>query len=146
MAKYDSFLGQKDGLKFKSVTEPTDIIWENRSVTRTTRLTRRIISYIAILLMLTLSGLAIFKLQITSLALKLKYPPKDCLSEGKGFMFTEYNGKSLADRLEPIRKDAIKEYQRALEHKSRQIKEDHPGYLQCYCDYLSKSKNEKLLA
>ena len=30
MAKYENFLGVKNGLKIRYVTEPTDIIWENR--------------------------------------------------------------------------------------------------------------------
>lgn len=62
MAKYDCFLGEKDGLKIKEVSEPTDIIWENRSVTKRTRKIRRCISYIVILFMLTVSGFAIFTL------------------------------------------------------------------------------------
>jgi len=63
------------------------------------------------------------------LGLKLKYPPKDCLTEGKGFMFTEYNGSTLEERLPRIYGDAKEEVKHALEHKSRKIKENHPGYL-----------------
>jgi len=40
MAKYDHFLGVHNGLKIHDVSEPTDIIWENRSITRKTRMVR----------------------------------------------------------------------------------------------------------
>lgn len=59
----------------------------------------------------------------------MKYPPKDCVSEKTGFMFTEFNGKDLEERLPKIRKEAIKEVVHAFEHKSREIAESHPGYL-----------------
>jgi len=79
--------------------------------------------------MLGLSGYAIFFLQVTSLNLKLKYPPKDCVSKGTGFMFTEYNGNNLEEIMPKIKKDAIEEVEKAWEHKSREIAESHPGYL-----------------
>jgi hypothetical protein len=50
--------------------------------------------------MLAISGYAIFTLSITSLALKLKYPPKDCLG-AKGFLISEYGpAPEAADGLE----------------------------------------------
>lgn len=128
MAKYDHFLGELNGLKIKEVTEPTDIIWQNRSVTNKTRVLRRIISYILICIMLFCSGYAIFQLSITSLSLKLKYPPKDCLSEDTGFFFTEYKGTNT-ERMQQIYDDATDEVKHALEHRSRELKESHPGYL-----------------
>jgi len=73
------------------VSEPTDIIWENRAITNKTRVIRRSIVYLVILGMLFISGYAIFTLSITSLGLKLKYPPKDCLSD-KGFIKANYKG------------------------------------------------------
>ena len=67
------------------------------------------ISYLIILLMLGVSGFSIFQLQITSLKLKLKYPPKDCLTQGTGFFFTEYNGSTLEEILPKIHEDAKEE-------------------------------------
>jgi hypothetical protein len=128
MAKYDHFLGVKDGLGLKEVTEPTDIIWENRSVTNKTRVIRRTISYVIILIMLFCSGCAIFTLSIKSLTLKLKYPPKDCLSEDRGFFNTEYKG-TPDEKMAKIYEDAQDEVKHALEHRSRGLKESHPGYL-----------------
>ena len=63
------------------------------------------------------SGAAIFGLQITSLGLKFKYPPKDCLSKDSGFFYTEYKSSNDKDRLNKIRKDARKEYGDALTHR-----------------------------
>ena len=62
MKKYEDFLGDKDGLQLIDVTEPTDIIWENRPITENTRWKRRLISYVVIAFMLTCSGCAIFGL------------------------------------------------------------------------------------
>jgi len=108
MIKYDHWLGTKDGLKIKEVSEPTDIIWENRALTNKTRVIRRTIVYIIILGMLALSGWAIFTLSITSLSLKLKYPPKDCLSP-KGFVAANYKG-SEEEKLKEMEEDAVEEF------------------------------------
>jgi len=62
MKKYESFLNVKDGLTIDDVSEPTDIIWENRSITDRTRCIRRLISYLVIAFALFLSGCAIFSL------------------------------------------------------------------------------------
>jgi hypothetical protein len=73
----------------------------------------------------------------------LKYPPKDCLSPGTGFLFREYgsdNGETEMDLLPKIKADAKEELEKAYEHKSRELAESHPGYLQCYCDIVKKKK------
>lgn len=59
--------------------------------------------------MLFCSGGAIFALQITSLGLKFKYPPKDCLSKDTGFFYTEYKSSNDQDRMMKIKEDAIEE-------------------------------------
>jgi len=43
-----------------------------------------------------------------------------------------------------IFEDAKGEMKTALEHKSRDLDESHPGYLQCYCDYIKKHKKDRL--
>lgn len=153
MAKYDHFLGVKNGLAIKEVTEPTDIIWENRSITNRTRVIRRCIVYLIIFGMLALSAYAIFSLSIASLTLKLKYPPKDCVSK-RGFISNGYKGYVPEDVLEStdphgesawfdiIQKDAIEEVGHARTHMLEGKKESHPGYLQCYCDYVKKYKKD----
>jgi len=90
--------------------------------------------------MLAISGYAIFTLSITSLALKLKYPPKDCLSD-TGFLAANYKGTEEY-KIQEMKEDAIEEFGQAEDHKSRDLKENHPGYLQCYCDFLKKNKNK----
>ena len=86
--------------------------------------------------MLFCSGCAILWLQLQSLELKLKYPPKDCLSTDTGFFYTEYKassgkGKDEADkeRMEKIYADAIQEVKQAYQHSARGLTEGHPGYL-----------------
>jgi hypothetical protein len=39
-----------------------------------------------------------------------------------------------------MEEDAVEEFEHAQEHKARDLKESHPGYLQCYCDYLKDNK------
>jgi hypothetical protein len=66
--------------------------------------------------LLGVSGFVLFALQSTSKQFNLKYPSKDCFSEDKGFMFTEYNDSSLDEILPKIYVDAKNEVKYALEH------------------------------
>lgn len=42
--------------------------------------------------------------------------------------------------MKEIYDDAVVEVIHAFEHRSRGMKESHPGYLQCYCDYINKNQ------
>lgn len=59
--------------------------------------------------MLFCSGCSIFALQITSLSLKFKYPPRDCLSKESGFFYSEYKSSDDNERMKMIYNDAIVE-------------------------------------
>jgi len=100
MAKYDSFLGKKDGLVIKNVTEPTDIIWENRFFTPEQRRVKSFIVSIIIGILLGISFVVIYICQKNSLALKNKYPKINCAEFSQ-----DYIGKK-----EVFQKEAINEY------------------------------------
>jgi len=114
MVKYDHFLGVEGGLKIKDMTEPTDIIWENRAVTG--RWKRQTVVYIIIVIMLCISAYAIFSLSIQSFDLKKMYPPRDCTSD-RGFIKNEYSSSDSEKVLNELREDALDEYKRALVHR-----------------------------
>ena len=61
-------------------------------------------AYTVILLLLALSGVMIYNLQIFSLSFKNKYPPKDCLSD-EGLIKRAYK-----DAYDSLKRDALKEY------------------------------------
>jgi len=68
----------KQELDIQEASEPTDIIWENRYFTPAQRRFKRLIVYIIIVFMLTISGAIIFTCTNISLKLKGKYPLVDC--------------------------------------------------------------------
>jgi hypothetical protein len=73
---YNKFLGQEIDLQDSS--EPTDIIWENRSFTPQTRALKRIVVYFIIVVMLCISAAIIIKCTLESNARKFKYPQVLC--------------------------------------------------------------------
>ena len=67
-ASYGKFLGEP--LIVQAASEPSDIIWENRWLSDSTRRFRRIIVVLVILLMLSISAGSIFWLQTSANELK----------------------------------------------------------------------------
>jgi len=72
-------------LDLQEASEPTDIIWENRHFSPHQRNMKRIVVYIVIIFMLTISGAIIFACTNISLSLKFKYPKADCASVKKEY-------------------------------------------------------------
>lgn len=73
---YDKLLGEE--IELQEASEPTDIIWENRSFTPRERTIKRFVVYTIIFFMLTVSGSIIYSLTKTTNKLKAKYPPAPC--------------------------------------------------------------------
>ena len=65
---FSKFLGSE--IEIQEASEPTDIIWENRSTTPKERTIKRIFVYMAIAVMLYCSGFVIFNATKKSLSLK----------------------------------------------------------------------------
>jgi hypothetical protein len=74
--QYDKFLGSE--IELQEASEPTDIIWENRSFTPRERTIKRVVVYTIIGVMLTVSGALIYTCSSISTGLKTKYPNVDC--------------------------------------------------------------------
>jgi hypothetical protein len=75
---YDQFLGKK--IELQEASEPTDIIWENRSITPRQRSIKRCIVYFVILIMLAISAIIIFVCTIAANNKKFRYPKVNCNS------------------------------------------------------------------
>jgi hypothetical protein len=76
MIKFKKFLGGE--IEIQEASEPTDIIWENRAFTPTTRTIKRVVVGIIIIIMLLISATIIYVCSMTSLSIKTKYPSIDC--------------------------------------------------------------------
>ena len=63
---------------FKRASEPTDIIWENRSFTTTDYFFRQLLAYTIIMVLLFCSFVVIFKVTRTSAAISAQFPKSDC--------------------------------------------------------------------
>lgn len=73
---YGKFLGKE--IELQEASEPTDIIWENRSITPNQRTVKRFIVYFIILIMLTISAAIIFICTISANNKKFRYPKANC--------------------------------------------------------------------
>jgi hypothetical protein len=80
---YGKFLGEE--IDLQEASEPTDIIWENRSFTPQTRRIKRCIVYFIIVLMLCVSAAIIYTCTIKSNAKKFKYPKVLCDKVAEGY-------------------------------------------------------------
>jgi hypothetical protein len=74
--QYEKFLGSE--IELQEASEPTDIIWENRSITPRSRSIKRVVVYSIIAAMLTVSAAIIYTCTTISTGLKTKYPKVDC--------------------------------------------------------------------
>lgn len=73
---YKQLLGKE--IVLEDASEPTDIIWENREITKKYRDKCTVIVWIVISLLLTGSGAIIYYCSYTSTALKTRYPMTAC--------------------------------------------------------------------
>ena len=88
------------------------------------------VAYTIIGLLLALSGVMIYNLQIWSLGLKKRYPKKDCLSD-VGLIKSAYN-----DAYDSLKRDALKEYVTNKEYQLKGSKTKFYGPYQCFCQYV----------
>ena len=80
---YSKFLGED--IEVQEASEPTDIIWENRSFTPQQRTIKRFVVYFVIVVMLCISAAIIFTCTIQSNAKKFKYPKVLCSQVAEGY-------------------------------------------------------------
>jgi hypothetical protein len=73
---YEKFLTSE--IEVQEASEPTDIIWENRSFTPRQRSVKRCIVAFLILVMLTISAVIIFVCTLSANAKKFRYPKANC--------------------------------------------------------------------
>ena len=73
---FDKFLTSE--IELQEASEPTDIIWENRSFTPRQRSVKRCIVAFLILVMLTISAVIIFVCTLSANAKKFRYPKANC--------------------------------------------------------------------
>jgi len=87
MVIFDKFLGGE--IEIHEASPPSDIIWENRQLSRNQRLFRGSVSFGVIAIMLFISGIIIFLCSSFSTQLKTKYPNIVCDGD-HGFLASEY--------------------------------------------------------
>lgn len=65
-------------ITIKEASEPTDIIWENRSVSYSYKLFKKVVVAATVLLLLSLSLTIVFACQKTSITMMKMYPDYEC--------------------------------------------------------------------
>jgi len=96
--KFKYFLGQE--IDLKEAVEPSDIIWENRNFSESTRTYKKLVVFIVVLILLGMSFSIIFLCQKKSLAFKNKYPRVKCAGYADNY----------GNHHDEWKHDAIKEY------------------------------------
>ena len=140
-------------IEIQSASEPSDIIWENRSFTEYQRNFKRGVSYTIILILLAISGTVIYYCSSTSTSLKTRYPATNCLADAKQFnipyksvdqaYLDQHPGSShYADMVseavkEYLANEAIKE-QRANGNKNDKL--HYTTVLKCFCTFELANK------
>ena len=81
--KQQSFLGED--LDIQAASEPTDIIWENRQYEPRERTFKRVIVWIIITIMLSLSAGLIYKMTLIANGSKFMFPKVDCANTASSF-------------------------------------------------------------
>ena len=119
--KYDTLLGEK--IEIQPASEPTDIIWENRSFTPQQRNIKRLIMAIIVLISLAISFSIIFAASKASLAKKEKYPKVNCKDIAE-----DYTG-----RHDLWMRDAVVEYKSNVLAEERNEETHFSGVMQCFC-------------
>lgn len=134
---YDRFLDSK--ISLQEASEPTDIIWENRQVTETTRAKRRCVTNLVILVMLLLSGSVIYFSTVFANKKKFKYPKVDCFN-----VLKRYGGE---EGYRPLLEDWIKDSANSVAtNKAREAEGEktlYDGTMECLCNYYAKSGSRK---
>ncbi len=69
-------------MEFEEASEPTDIIWENRSITRWQKFQRYTVAFIVVCLLLSASFVIIFFCYREASIPVLKYPQSELICEG----------------------------------------------------------------
>lgn len=87
MVIFEKFLGGE--IEIQEASPPSDIIWENRQLSKGQRCFRGTISFGIIAFMLFVSGIIIFICSSFSTKLKTKYPNIVCDGQ-HGFLAREY--------------------------------------------------------
>jgi len=122
--RYGVILGHK--LDFQEASEPTDIIWENRSITPFQRMLRTIGVCCVVGLILAISFVVIFTLKRINSKLQNKYPSSQC------DQIKDQYGKNLMSH-------AIKDYQVNIDKKNPQYQQ----FLSCFCIQQKKDLGSK---
>lgn len=81
---FDDLLGGK--MILEPSPEPSDIIWENRFYTDTTRMWKNCVKWLITIVFLLLVAAVIFWMQKTSIHLNQLWPETDCVVETDDFM------------------------------------------------------------
>ena len=102
-------MGQGGGIP---AAGPSDIIWENRELSESTRFFRGVIAFLIIAIMLMISAVIIYILNQQSSNFMLKYPKITCLGEN-GFFATMYQS-NLDDIQEAAEKEFTTNYQKTI--------------------------------
>lgn len=113
----------EEEIEIQPASEPTDIIWENRSFTPEQRNIKRFMMAVIVLIALALSFSIIFAASKASLAKKEKYPKVNCMEIAKN-----YEGRHDLWEMDAV-----------IEFKQNKIAEDKnedtnfSGAMQCFC-------------
>lgn len=128
---FGRFLGRK--IKLEEASEPSDIIWENREVTNRFRKKCRVCVWIAITIMLAISGCIIYVCSYTSNSLKFRYPLTDCVVSDK-----LYKGHE-----EGYMEDAFKEFLINQKLLKGGYPTNYKNTMQCFCRKNKEDQDKK---
>lgn len=119
--KYKEFLGEE--IQVDEASEPTDIIWENRSFTQWERLKRSLIVIGIVFLLLCASFVVVFICSQEANKPLLKYPAQNCTE------VFETEGKFMLER-------SFAEWDRNFDDSGDDEVDDaiYSGILKCFCD------------
>ena len=118
-------------MKFKTVSEPTDIIWENRHFTRRDYFFRQLWAFIIIAVLMFGSLIVIYVISAYSADLAKVFPPVDCAN-----LKTAYGNNE-----ETLQRYAIDDYNFVEANPGQ----PSSGCLQCYCQDLYKEDKDAAL-
>ena len=113
----------EEEIEIQPASEPSDIIWENRSFSPEQRTTKRIIMAIIILIALAVSFSIIFAASKASLAKKEKYPKINCQE-----IINNYG-----TRHDLWEKDAVIEFKQNKLAEDEDRETNFSGAMQCFC-------------
>ena len=118
-------------MKFKTCSEPTDIIWENRHFTRRDYFFRQLWAFIIIAVLMFVSLIVIYVISAYSADLAKVFPPVDCKSLKKAYGSDD----TVLERY------AIEDYNYVQNNPG----DPSSGCLQCYCQMKYKEDPDEAL-